>query len=85
MIFAVCSRWEMRHSCGRISWHLILKLLLPSAKLVRDDVVLLGDLQDSLLALEYSAATRALNSAIRCLLFRFIGLILGGICPSHSS
>ena len=33
-------------------WHVILKLLFPSANLGGCDVVLLGDLQDALLALE---------------------------------
>ncbi len=33
-------------------WHVILKLLFPSANLGRGNVVLLGDLQDALLALE---------------------------------
>jgi hypothetical protein len=35
--------------------------------------------------LSASAATRALNTAVRCFLFRFIGLILGVIYPSQTS
>ncbi len=33
-------------------WHVVLKVLLPSADLGRGDVVLLGDLLDRLLSLE---------------------------------
>ena len=35
--------------------------------------------------LNTSATTRALIAAERCLLFRFVSLILGVICPSQTS
>jgi hypothetical protein len=39
----------------------------------------------TMLPLSTSATTRALNSADKCLLVRFIGLILRVICPFQAS
>jgi hypothetical protein len=66
--------------------HVIFKILLPSANLGRGDVVLLGDLQDALLALERLGVDTGFELGSQVSSFSFHrGLILGVTCPSQTS